>query len=149
MEDRDINMIDVGQKDDTEREAVASGSITMTEDTLGKVLSGTLVKGNVIAAAKTAGIMAAKKTSNLLPLCHPLPVTNVDVDIESMRNGLRVKVRVNYQGKTGVEMEALTGCSIALLTIYDMVKNEEQDMTIEDVKLLKKSGGKSGDWERK
>jgi cyclic pyranopterin phosphate synthase len=141
-------MIDVGDKDDTEREARASGTIEMSEGTREKVLSGELAKGNVLAVARTAGIMAAKKTSELLPLCHPLPITNVDIDIEPGDAGLTAEVAVNYRGKTGVEMEALTGCSVALLTIYDMAKSEEKGMKINDIKLLEKSGGQSGDWKR-
>lgn len=148
MSEKDVRMIDVGDKDDTDREARASGSIEMSEETREKVLSGELEKGNVVAVARTAGIMAAKKTSELLPLCHPLPITNVDVDIEPSDPGFTVEVTVNYRGKTGVEMEALIGCSIALLTIYDMVKSEEKGMEIREVKLLEKSGGQSGDWKR-
>ncbi|MFW6048932.1 MAG: cyclic pyranopterin monophosphate synthase MoaC [Candidatus Bipolaricaulota bacterium] len=141
-------MIDVGSKDDTDREAVAGGRIDIEAEALEKVMAGELTKGNVIAAAKTAGIMAAKRTSSLLPLCHPLPINNVDVDVEPYESGLYVEVTVNYRGKTGVEMEALTGCSVALLTIYDMVKNEDKRMVIGEVKLLRKTGGKSGDWKR-
>lgn len=144
----DVKMIDVGDKSDTDREAIATGSIEMSPQTREKVVSGELVKGNVLSVARTAGIMAAKKTSELLPLCHPLPITNVEVDIVPDNSGLSVKVRVNYRGKTGVEMEALTGCSVALLTIYDMVKNQERGMRIKEVKLLEKSGGQSGDWKR-
>jgi len=141
-------MIDVGDKDDTNREAVAVGSIEMEDETRKKVLNGELVKGNVLSVARTAGIMAAKRTSDLLPLCHPLPINNVEVDIESGDYGLSVEVSVNYRGKTGVEMEALTGCSVALLTIYDMVKNEERGMVVREVKLIEKSGGRSGHWKR-
>lgn len=148
MSGEEVRMIDVGDKDDTDREARASGSIEMTEDTREKVLSGELAKGNVLAVARTAGIMAAKKTSELLPLCHPLPITNVDIDIQPTDSGFTVEVTVCYRGKTGVEMEALTGCSVALLTIYDMVKSEEKGMEIREVKLLEKSGGQSGDWKR-
>jgi len=148
MNEEEVRMIDVGDKDDTDREARASGSIEMSEETREKVLSGDLVKGNVLAVARTAGIMAAKKTSELLPLCHPLSITNVDIDIEPGDSGLTAEVTVNYRGKTGVEMEALTGCSVALLTIYDMAKSEEKGMEIRDIKLLEKSGGQSGDWER-
>lgn len=144
----DVKMIDVGDKSDTDREAVAAGYIEMSPQTREKVVSGELVKGNVLSVARTAGIMAAKKTSELLPLCHPLPITNVEVDIVPDNSGLSVEVRVNYRGKTGVEMEALTGCSVALLTIYDMVKNQERGMRIKEVKLLEKSGGRSGDWKR-
>lgn len=146
--EHDVKMIDVGDKSDTDREAVAAGYIEMSPQTREKVVSGELVKGNVLSVARTAGIMAAKKTSELLPLCHPLPITNVEVDIEPDNSGLSVEVRVNYRGKTGVEMEALTGCSVALLTIYDMVKNQERGMRIKEVKLLEKSGGQSGDWKR-
>jgi cyclic pyranopterin phosphate synthase len=148
MNEEEVRMIDVSDKDDTEREARASGTIEMSEGTREKVLSGELAKGNVLAVARTAGIMAAKKTSELLPLCHPLPITNVDIDIEPGDAGLTAEVVVNYRGKTGVEMEALTGCSVALLTIYDMAKSEEKGMKIDDIKLLEKSGGQSGDWKR-
>lgn len=148
MDEKDIRMIDVGSKNDTDREAVAGGRIDIEAEALEKVMAGELTKGNVIAAAKTAGIMAAKRTSSLLPLCHPLPINNVDVDVEPYESGLYVEVTVNYRGKTGVEMEALTGCSVALLTIYDMVKNEDKRMVIGEVKLLRKTGGKSGDWKR-
>jgi cyclic pyranopterin phosphate synthase len=148
MSQEDVRMIDVGDKADTDREAVAVGSIEMEDETREKVLNGELVKGNVLSVARTAGIMAAKRTSDLLPLCHPLPINNVDVDIESGEYGLSVEVSVNYRGKTGVEMEALTGCSVALLTIYDMVKNEERGMVVREVKLMEKSGGQSGHWKR-
>jgi len=148
MSQEDVRMIDVGDKDDTNREAVAVGSIEMEDETRKKVLNGELVKGNVLSVARTAGIMAAKRTSDLLPLCHPLPINNVEVDIESGDYGLSVEVSVNYRGKTGVEMEALTGCSVALLTIYDMVKNEERGMVVREVKLIEKSGGRSGHWKR-
>ena len=148
MGEGEVRMIDVGDKDDTERRAVAAGRIKMGEGTREKILSGELKKGNVIAVARTAGIMAAKKTSELLPLCHPLPITNVDVDIEPSSSGFVVEVGVDYRGKTGVEMEALTGCTVALLTIYDMAKSEEKGMTLNEVGLLEKSGGQSGDWKR-
>jgi cyclic pyranopterin phosphate synthase len=148
MSQEDVRMIDVGDKADTNREAVAVGSIEMEDETREKVLNGELVKGDVLSVARTAGIMAAKRTSDLLPLCHPLPINNVDVDIESGEYGLSVEVSVNYRGKTGVEMEALTGCSVALLTIYDMVKNEERGMVVREVKLMEKSGGQSGHWKR-
>ncbi len=148
MSGEDVRMINVGDKDDTDREASASGIIEMSEETREKILSGKLEKGNVFAVARTAGIMGAKKTSELLPLCHPLPITNVDVDIKPVETGVSVEVTVNYRGKTGVEMEALTGCTIALLTIYDMSKSEEKGMKIREVKLLEKSGGQSGDWKR-
>ncbi|MFP4631532.1 MAG: cyclic pyranopterin monophosphate synthase MoaC [Candidatus Acetothermia bacterium] len=148
MSQEDVRMIDVGDKDDTNREAVAVGSIEMKDETRKKVLNGELVKGNVLSVARTAGIMAAKRTSDLLPLCHPLPINNVEVDIKPDTTGLAVEVTVNYRGKTGVEMEALTGCSVALLTIYDMVKNEERGMVVREVKLTEKSGGQSGHWKR-
>ncbi|MBS3736460.1 MAG: cyclic pyranopterin monophosphate synthase MoaC [Candidatus Bipolaricaulota bacterium] len=148
MSEEEVRMIDVGNKDDTDREARASGTIVMSGETREKVLAGELTKGNVLSVARTAGIMAAKKTSELLPLCHPLPISNVDIDIEPTDTGFTVEVTVNYQGKTGVEMEALTGCSVALLTIYDMVKSEEKGMEMQDLKLLEKSGGQSGDWKR-
>ena len=145
-----VNMIDVGDKDDSHRIARAAGQITMSESTSRAIWKGELEKGNVIAVAKTAGIMGAKKTSHLLPLCHPLPISSVSVQIEKSEdpNGIEVFSEVKYSGKTGVEMEALVACSTTLLTIYDMAKGEEKGMKINEIRLIEKQGGRSGHWRR-
>jgi indole-3-glycerol phosphate synthase len=142
----EARMVDVSAKPATERVAVAEGRVTMTAPTLDLVLSGNAKKGDVLGAARIAGIMAAKKTSELIPLCHPLPVTKVEVEIEPERAlpGLVVRATVKVTGQTGVEMEALTAVSVACLTIYDMVKAVERGMRIEGIRLLEKRGGKSG-----
>lgn len=144
------NMVDVGAKDDTVREAVAEGFVTMTRETLDAILSGNAKKGDVISAARIAGIMAAKKTHELIPLCHPLLLTKISVEIEPDADlpGLRVEAMARLAGKTGVEMEALTAASVACLTIYDMAKAIDKGMEIGPVRLLSKSGGKSGAWTR-
>ncbi len=139
-------MVDVGAKDMTERVAVAEGRITMQPETLALILSGEAKKGDVLAVARIAGIMAAKKTHELIPLCHPLMLSKVAVDLEpdQATSSIRVVASAKLTGQTGVEMEALTAASIACLTIYDMVKAVDRGMTIERVRLLEKSGGKSG-----
>ncbi|MFL5061130.1 MAG: cyclic pyranopterin monophosphate synthase MoaC [Xanthobacteraceae bacterium] len=139
-------MVDVGAKAVTERVAVAEGRVTMTAKTLDVVLKGDAKKGDVLGAARIAGIMAAKRTHELIPLCHPLPISQVTVDIEPdpARPGLVVRARVTVSARTGVEMEALTAVSVACLTIYDMVKALERGMRIEAIRLVEKSGGKSG-----
>ncbi len=137
-------MVDVSSKPATERVAVAAGFVRMSAATLDLVLSGNANKGDVLGAARIAGIMAAKKTHELIPLCHPLPITNVAVDIAPERDGLLVRGTVKVTGQTGVEMEALTAVSIACLTIYDMVKAVERGVAIEMIRLIEKSGGKSG-----
>jgi len=139
-------MVDVSAKGATEREAIAEGRVVMTIQTLGVVLAGNAKKGDVLGAARIAGIMAAKRTHELIPLCHPLPVSNIAVDIEPERKlpGLNVRARVKVTGPTGVEMEALTAVAVACLTIYDMVKALERGMRIEGIRLLEKRGGKSG-----
>ena len=141
-------MVDVGSKDDTERFASASGTIAMKPETLAMVMSGQAKKGDVLATARIAGIMAAKKTSDLIPLCHPLALTQVTVDIaeDKALPGLAVTATARLKGKTGVEMEALTACSVALLTIYDMAKAVDRGMVIGDIRVTEKSGGKSGHW---
>jgi cyclic pyranopterin monophosphate synthase len=138
-------MVDVGDKADTEREARAEGCVIMRPETLALILSGNAKKGDVLAVARIAGIMAAKKTHELIPLCHPLMITKVSVDItaDAALPGLRVSATVKVSGKTGVEMEALTAVSVACLTIYDMAKAVDRSMVISDVRLVKKSGGKS------
>ena len=141
-------MVDVDSKDDTERFASASGTIAMKPETLAMVMSGQAKKGDVLATARIAGIMAAKKTSDLIPLCHPLALTQVTVDIaeDKALPGLTVTATAKLKGKTGVEMEALTACSVALLTIYDMAKAVDRGMVIGDIRVTEKSGGKSGHW---
>ena len=140
-------MVDVGRKGMTARRAVATGAIRMNADTLRTILAGNAKKGDVVGTARLAGIMAAKKTSELIPLCHPLNLSKVSVDIDpdEALPGLRVKSTVQVDGKTGVEMEALIAVSVACLTIYDMAKAIDRAMIVEEVRLLEKSGGASGD----
>jgi cyclic pyranopterin monophosphate synthase len=141
-------MVDVSAKGATERVAVAEGRVVMRKETLDLVVEGNALKGDVLGAARLAGIMAAKRTHGLIPLCHPLPITKVEIDInpEPALPGFRVQATVKVTAQTGVEMEALTAASIACLTIYDMVKAVERGMRIEGIRLLSKSGGKSGDY---
>src|SRR5665213_444882 len=141
-------MVDVSAKGLTERLAVAEGRVIMRQETLDLVVARNTMKSDVLGAARLAGIMAAKRTHGLIPLCHPLPITKVEIDInpEHELPGFLVKATVKVLGQTGVEMEALTAVSIACLTIYDMVKAVERGMRIEGVRLLQKSGGKSGDY---
>jgi cyclic pyranopterin phosphate synthase len=140
------HMVDVSAKAATERTAIAEGRVTMSPATLDIVRSGDAKKGDVLGAARIAGIMAAKRTHELIPLCHPLLLTNVAVDIEpdQKRPGVTVRATVKVAGQTGVEMEALTAVSVACLTIYDMVKSVERGMRIEAIRLVEKRGGKSG-----
>ena len=139
-------MVDVGGKAITTRTAVAEGRISMSAETLAAIRDGAAKKGDVLATARIAGIMAAKRTAELIPLCHPLPISSVAVDLELHESGVRVTATVATTGQTGVEMEALTAVSVALLTLYDMVKALDRSMRIEGVRLLEKRGGKSGDW---
>ena len=139
-------MVDVACKAVTAREAKAGGRITMSADALALVRDATAKKGDVLAVARVAGIMAAKRTAELIPLCHPLPLTRVSVDLSVEADGVAVIATAATEGKTGVEMEALTAASVALLTIYDMVKAADKAMVIDGVRLLAKTGGKSGDW---
>jgi cyclic pyranopterin monophosphate synthase len=141
-------MVDVSGKEDTARVALAEGCVIMAAQTLALILSGDAKKGDVLGAARIAGIMAAKRTHELIPLCHPLLLTKIALDIapDEALPGLRVQAEVKTRGQTGVEMEALTAVSIACLTIYDMAKAADRGMRIEGVRLLEKSGGKSGDW---
>lgn len=140
------HMVDVSAKPDTMREAVAEGMISMAPEVIAAIRAGDIKKGDVLGTARIAGIMAAKQTSSLIPLCHPLPISSVSVDFDYANTGVRVETRVRTSGKTGVEMEALTAASVALLTIYDMAKALDKGMVIGPVRLLAKSGGKSGDW---
>jgi cyclic pyranopterin monophosphate synthase len=143
-------MVDVGAKPVTDRRAVAEGSVRMTPETAAAVASGDAPKGDVVSTARIAGIQAAKRTSELIPLCHPLALSFVDVAIEVDATAGLVSIRAEARtsGQTGVEMEALTACSVAALTVYDMVKGLERGVEIADVRLVEKSGGKSGDWRR-
>ena len=147
----EARMVDVSAKAATERVAVAEGRVMMAAKTLDLVLAGNAKKGDVVGAARIAGIMAAKRTHELIPLCHPLPVSKIAVDIEPDRAlpGLRVRATVKVTGPTGVEMEALTGVAVACLTIYDMVKAVERGMRIEGIRLVEKRGGKSGHYRAK
>ena len=144
----EARMVDVSAKAATERVAIAEGRVVMTPATLDLVLKGDAKKGDVLGAARIAGIMAAKKTHELIPLCHPLALTKVEVEIapDNKLPGLIVQATCKLKGQTGVEMEALTAVSVACLTIYDMVKAADRGMVIEGVRLLEKSGGASGDW---
>lgn len=142
------NMVDVSTKESTHRIAVARGSVTMRAETLALIRSGNAKKGDVIGTARVAGIMAAKKTHELVPLCHPLMLSKVAVDIEVDEElpGLLVTATTKVSGQTGVEMEALTACSVTCLTIYDMAKAVDRGMVIGDIRLVEKAGGKSGHW---
>ena len=139
-------MVDVGGKPVTAREAVATGRITMSAEAARAIRAGNVAKGDVLAVARVAGIMAAKRTAELIPLCHPLPLTRVAIDLTPDDGGVTVTATAATEGKTGVEMEALTAASVALLTLYDMAKAIDKRMTIEHVRLTRKTGGKSGDF---
>ena len=141
-------MVDVEGKPVTSREAVAECVVRMSAETLRAVRESTLVKGDAISVARVAGIMAAKRTPELIPLCHPLPISSVKVDFELRDDGIRVETRVRVSGQTGVEMEALTAAAVSGLTLIDMVKALEKGVYLESVRLLAKSGGKSGEWSR-
>lgn len=140
------HMVDVSAKDVTRREATATGHIAVSAEALAAIRDGALAKGDALAVARIAGIMAAKRTSDLIPLCHPLPIASVSVDLQLGENGIDCTATVVTTGKTGVEMEALTAVSVALLTLYDMAKALDRGMTIGPIRLLAKSGGRSGDW---
>lgn len=144
-------MVDVGAKPDTAREAEAEAVVEMSAEAYQALLSGNLKKGDAFSVARIAGILAAKRTSELIPLCHPLPLTHIEVALEPLgvaegRGAVRVRARVACVGKTGVEMEALTAASVAALTLYDMVKGVDRGTVIRQVRLLAKRGGKSGEW---
>lgn len=146
----EANMVDVADKAETQRTAVAQGAVRMLPTTLKLILDGDAKKGDVLGVARIAGIMAAKKTHELIPLCHPLLLTKVSVEIEPDESlpGLRVTALARVTGKTGVEMEALTAASVACLTIYDMAKAVDREMAILEIRLVEKTGGKSGDYRR-
>ncbi len=139
-------MVDVSDKPSTDREAVAEGFLRLAPETLALAVSGQGRKGDVRAVAEIAGVMAAKRTSDLIPMCHPLDIAKAEVAVEVDAGRLKVTARVRTTGRTGVEMEALTAVSVACLTLYDMLKAADRGMVIEDVRLLSKSGGRSGDW---
>lgn len=142
------HMVDVGGKAETHRVAVAEGRIRMRPQTLDLIRQGSHAKGDVLGVARVAGIMGAKRTAELVPLCHPLPLTHVELDfrIDADDASVRCRCRAETHGRTGVEMEALTAVQVALLTVYDMCKAVDRGMTIDGVRLVRKSGGKSGDW---
>jgi len=139
-------MVDVGGKAVTAREAVASGRITMSAEAAAAIGAGTAKKGDVLAVARVAGIMAAKRTSDLIPLCHPLPLTKVEIDLVVDETGVTATATASTESKTGVEMEALTAATVTLLTIYDMAKAIDKTMVLTDIRVRAKSGGKSGNW---
>ena len=147
-ENGNVMMVDVTEKSVTERAAVAEGSIMMSAGALDAVRKRAFAKGDVITVAQLAGIMGSKRTADLIPLCHPLPLSNSKVIMELTPGGIHARCTVKTTGRTGVEMEALTGVSIALLTVYDMCKSMDKGMEITGIRLLKKSGGKSGEYVR-
>jgi cyclic pyranopterin phosphate synthase len=146
-----VRMVDVSDKPQTARVAIAQGIIVMTPETLEKIQDQAVKKGNVLETARIAGIMAAKKTSELIPMCHPLNITHVQIDFfpDKNKNAIRIESSVKITGQTGVEMEALTAVSVAALTIYDMCKSYDKEMIISDIMLVEKSGGKSGNFIRR
>ena len=141
-------MVDVGNKEDTKRSATASGKVSMSSETIEALKKQELQKGDVLGVARVAGIQAAKKTSDLIPLCHPLAVNFASVNFRIQESHVEIETIVETSGKTGVEMEALTACSVTALTIYDMCKAMDKSITIDEIKLLEKTGGKSGNWKR-
>lgn len=147
----DARMVDVSAKAETIREAVARATVKMKAATLAALRAGQLAKGDVLGVARTAGIMAAKRTPELIPLCHPLRITGVDIEflLEAKRSAVTVRARVRTVDKTGVEMEALTAAAVAGLTVYDMVKAVDRGVVLTDLRLMEKSGGKSGHWRRR
>lgn len=145
-----ISMVDVGAKKSTVREAVAAATVRLRPETLAKLVERALPKGDVLTTAKVAGVLAAKQTPTLIPLAHPLAIESVDItfDLDAEAGTIEVRAIVRCEGKTGVEMEAMTACAIAALTIYDMCKSADKGITIDGLQLVRKSGGKSGTWER-
>src|SRR4051812_24436177 len=143
-----VKMVDVGDKPVTNREAVARGTITMSREALRLIRSGAIKKGDPLQTARLAGILAAKQTSSLIPLCHPLPLSSVNVELKPQARGYEIEARVRTTSQTGVEMEALTAVAIAALTIYDMVKAVDKTMVIGDIRVMMKSGGRSGTYTR-
>jgi len=146
--DGEAHMVDVSSKEITTRVAVAEAEVVMSDELASRFFAGDLPKGDAAAVARVAGISAAKKTSDLIPLCHPLPLNGVEVHLEQTGHGVRVLTKVSTDSRTGVEMEALTAASVAALTVYDMVKGLDRNVHISNVRLLEKSGGRSGHWKR-
>lgn len=144
----EAHMVDVGGKEATRREAVAEAVVAMPSDLAEKFLRGELPKGDAAAVVRIAGIQAAKRTAELIPLCHPIAIDSVSIELEANAHGIRALAIVSTHGRTGVEMEAMTAVSVAALALYDMVKSVERSVSIETVRLLRKSGGRSGEWER-
>lgn len=147
-DDGTVRMVDVGSKEPTDRVAVARAEVAMAADTRDRLFGGDLPKGDALAAVRLAAIQGAKRTSDLIPLCHPLPIDAVDVAIEQVPAGAAITVTVRVHGRTGVEMEAMTGAAVGALTLYDMIKGVDRGARIDDVSLLRKSGGRSGEWTR-
>ena len=145
----EANMVDINNKKESKREATATGTIILSKKAINEIKKEKISKGNVLNTARIAGIMAAKKTSDLIPLCHPIPVEAIKIDFDIEDNNINVLAIVSTSSKTGVEMEALMAVNIACLTIYDMIKSIDKHAKINSVKLISKSGGKSGDWKRK
>jgi cyclic pyranopterin phosphate synthase len=143
-----VHMVDVGGKDTTDRMATAEALVVMAPETRDQLFGARLPKGDALAAARVAGIMAAKRTADLIPLCHPISITSVTIDITSSDNGATVRATVSTRDRTGVEMEAMTAASLAGLTIYDMIKGVDRAAYLDSVRLLAKSGGRSGEWTR-
>lgn len=146
--DGDVHMVDVGDKDVTQRVAVAECTVTMLDSTTAALFGGELPKGDALASVRLAGIMGAKRTADLIPLCHPIALSGVEVRVERTASGARIEATVRTSGRTGVEMEAMTAVSVAALTLYDMVKGVERGVEIGPIRLLAKSGGRSGEWTR-
>lgn len=144
-----VRMVDVGRKRVTRREAVARGTITIAPEALQLIRSGRIAKGDPLQTARLAGIMAAKRTADLIPLCHTLPLSHVEVDLRALRDGYEIEACARTTGQTGVEMEALTAVAAAALTVYDMVKAVDKTMVIGEIRLIKKTGGRSGTYERR
>ena len=139
-----VRMVDVGHKPVTDREAVARGAVRMSPEALALIRTGRIAKGDPLQAARIAGIMAAKRTADLIPLCHPLPLSQVEVSLNTRDDGYEIEARVRTRAQTGVEMEALTAVAVAALTLYDMVKAVDRTMEIDEIRLVEKSGGQSG-----
>ena len=144
-----VRMVDVGAKPPTTREAVARGRIRIAALALRQIESGQTAKGNPLETARLAGILAAKRTADLIPLCHPLPLTHIDVELQPRRDGYEIEARVRTTAPSGVEMEALTAVAVAALTVYDMVKAVDRQMVVSDIRLVRKSGGRSGTYRRR
>lgn len=144
----EAHMVDISQKEETKRKAKAEGFVKVKKSTIEAIKKGNLDKGDLFGSARIAGIMAAKKTSDLIPLCHILSISSINIDITIIRNNIHISCEVINKGQTGVEMEALTAVSVSCLTIYDMIKGIDREAIISEIKLINKSGGKSGEWSR-